>query len=381
MLSNPVQKEWVKIQVISQIIRIAARKAGGYAKAIQLLRQLKTKYQDTFGEPLLTKIAQVDNRYFWRLAAPGFPSRASRRMHHNELNRLLGNHREAGLRVLFLAITKKCPLRCRHCLEWDRLNQPEKLSTDDLVQIVKKYQDYGVTQIMLSGGEPMLRPKALFAILKNAGQRSDLWIISSGLGLSPGKARQLKKAGLTGVMISLDHHEALPNNEFRGHEKAYEWAMNGIRNAQSAGLVTALSLTATPEYVSQDNLEAYMELGRNSGVAFVQINELRPVGRARDHSCDLSEEQLHMIENLYLSYNSDPGLADYPIVNYTGYHQRRLGCFGAGDRFLYIDSDGDVHVCPFCEGKVCQALAFSASDTVQLLKEQACHIFEPGVII
>ena len=157
--------------------------------------------------------------------------------------------------------------------------------------------------------------------------------------------------------------------------------MTGIQNARSAGLVTALSLTATPEYVSRPNLESYMELARNLGVVFVQINELRPVGRARNQHCDLSGEQLQIIENLYLSYNSYPALTDYPIVNYTGYHQRRLGCFGAGDRFFYVDSDGDIHVCPFCEGKVCKALAFSAADTVKLLQEQACHIFEPGIII
>ena len=380
IIQNSIKRERVRIQVISQIIRIASRKHGSYAKAIVLLRELKKKYQDVFGEQLLTKVAHINGRYYWRLGTPGFPSPASRRMHDNELNRLLGRKDEQGLCVLFLAITKKCPLQCQHCLEWERLNQPEKLSTADLIQIVKKYQDYGVTQIMLSGGEPMLRLKTVFAILSNAQPTTDFWIISSGLGLSLERAQQLKQAGLTGVMISLDHHQPNPNNQFRGHERAYEWAVNGIQNAKLAGLVPALSLTATLEYTSAFNLSAYMEFGRKLGVAFVQINEIRATGRYRDQTKMLSEGQIQLIEKLYLSYNSDPAFAEFPIINYTGYHQRRLNCFGAGNRFLYIDSDGDVHICPFCDGKICHALAFPVADTIKLLQQQACPVFEPTVI-
>jgi hypothetical protein len=45
-----------------------------------------------------------------------------------------------------------------------------------------------------------------------------------------------------------------------------------------------------------------------------------------------------------------------------------------------LEELGQIHKY-FIVHRTYQALAFSASDTVRLLKEQACHIFEPGVII
>jgi radical SAM protein with 4Fe4S-binding SPASM domain len=45
-----------------------------------------------------------------------------------------------------------------------------------------------------------------------------------------------------------------------------------------------------------------------------------------------------------------------PMVIYHGYHQRRIGCFGSGDRFMYIDPYGDVYPCPFSEMKIGNAI-------------------------
>lgn len=369
------EKRRLKIRVLKQLYRVTLKKSGSPLKAIWLIRQIRKKYQSAIGEPMLTKAAKVDNRYYWRLGAPGFPSKASLKMHENEVNRFFPLQTNKGLRTVFLAITKKCPLKCEHCFEWNNLNQEDKLTTSDIIQIVHKYQDIGTTQIMFSGGEPMLRVNDICEIIVASMKDTDFWIFTSGLGLNMERARQLKKAGLTGVLVSLDHYEASKHNLFRGSENAYNMAIQAVVNSNKAGLVTTLSLCAIKDFVNEDNLAAYMNLAKTLGVSFVQIIEPRAKGRYFGKDIELGKEKINLLEKFYLKYNSSIVFKDYPIINYLGYHQRRLGCFGGGNRFFYIDTDGDAHICPYCSKKVGNTLDYSAEKIIDLLAQHPCHVF------
>ena len=379
IVSNGLEIRWIRFRVLAQLLRIFNARVGNPFATFKAVKGLRKKFKSIQGEKMLVKLARVDGKYFWKLGSPSFPSEASRSMQRREAESLLFDQPYNGLRTLFIAITKKCTLHCEHCFEWDNLNQPEKLSDEDLIELVLKYQAYGTTQIMLSGGEPMLRLDSIFKILKKARTGTDFWIITSGMGLSEQNAVSLKAAGLTGVMISLDHYNAEGHNRFRGHEKAFEWAIGAALNARKAGLAITLSLCASKEFVNPESLRLYMELAKKLGVAFVQILEPRASGRYAGQQVALSEAQIDLLENLYTEYNNHPDYKDYPIVNYLGYHQRRMGCFGGGNRFFYIDTDGDAHACPFCTGKVCSALEFSAEDAVALLNQGQCHTFEKSV--
>ncbi len=376
VVKNKTEMWQLKLAVLRQLFRLLLHKSGNPLTAFKIVHQIRKKYQNTFGEPLLSKATKVDGRYYWRLGTPGFPSKATLITHQNEINRFIPTQNSNGLRTVLFAITKKCPLNCQHCFEWNNLHQDEQLSTTDIINIVHKYQDYGTTQIMFSGGEPMLRINDLYKVLQAAKPKiTDFWIITSGLGLNLERAKQLKAAGLTGVMVSLDHHEAPAHDFFRGFQGAYNWATQAVTSANQAGLVTTLSLCATKAFVSTENITAYMQLAKKLGVSFVQIVEPRATGRYSGKNVELSEKETNILEKAYLSYNSDKQFQDYPIINYLGYHQRKVGCFGSGDRFFYIDTDGDAHICPFCTKKIANTLKLSAEDTIQLLSQNACHSF------
>jgi MoaA/NifB/PqqE/SkfB family radical SAM enzyme len=379
IVTNPLERQWVRLAVIRQLFRLFQDRLSHPLKAIREIRHLKQKFKNAQGDKMLAKVTKVNRRYFWKIGAPGFPSEALRAMQGREVDALLSGQPFAGLRTLFLAITKKCSLQCEHCFEWDNLNQQEKLTDDQLIDLVKKYQNYGTTQVMLSGGEPMLRLDSIFKILENANRGTDFWIFTSGLGLTEKNTKQLKQKGLTGVLISLDHFDPDLHNKFRGHKKAFQWVVEGARNAKKAGLVVTLSLCATKPFVNQGNLDQYMELAKRLGVAFVQFIDVRASGRYSGQEVELSDSQIELLESFYLKYNNDPQFRKFPIISYLGYHQRRMGCFGGGNRFFYIDTDGDAHLCPFCTGKTCSALEFSAEDAIDLLRQGSCHAFEGSI--
>jgi len=370
-----------KYHVLRQLFSIFHNKTGDILKALLMIRDVRSKYQKTFGQPLITKAAKVAGRYFESLGTPGFPSLATKKMHEFEVNRFFSEEMEVGLRSLLFAITKKCPLNCEHCFEWDNLNKTELLPTTEIIEIVHKWQDYGTTQVMFSGGEPMLRINDLYEVLKTAKPGTDFWIITSGLGLSKEKAKKLKSLGLTGVMVSLDHFEPSLHNQFRGSPDAWDWAHHAVFNANQAGLVTTLALCSTRSFTNRKNLDKYMELAKSWGITFVQIIEPRATGRYANKDVELSNEMLQILEETYMDYNNLNRYKAYPIINYLGYHQRKVGCFGAGDRFFYIDTDGFAHVCPYCNGKIANVRDHSAEDVINMLSNKVCQSFEKNRIM
>jgi len=381
MGKSPIVSSWVerrifRWRVFFQLFKIILRKDHNVFRVLKGIKGVKSKYKSVFGEPYLSKVAKIHGRYFWRLAAPGFPSRASKIMQTHEVNRFFPGNQRKGLRSLIFSITNRCPLNCEHCFEWDNLNVGEQLTSQEIINIIHKYQDFGTTQIMFSGGEPMMRLNDLILILQSSQPGTDFWVITSGIGLNSSNARKLKDAGLTGVMVSLDHFDEKRHNAFRGFDKAFESATNAIKNANGNGLVTALSLCATKSFTNYQNLMKYMELAKNLGVAFVQILEPRAVGRYYGKDVALSSDQIKLLEGFYLEVNNSKLYSEYPIIQYLGYHQRKAGCFGAGDRFFYINTKGEAQICPYCSGVVADAKAVSADKMVELLSLKKCHKFQ-----
>ncbi len=374
--SRPWKVRLLRLRLLWAMFLHALPLAGNPWRAGRWVKALIGKYRAIFGAGLASKFVTVGGKHYWRAGGAGFPGPALFRFWEGEMNREFGFRPEFGLRNIYFAITKKCPYRCEHCFEWDRLNQPEALSRQDLLDIVRKYQEYGAAQIVFSGGEPLLRIKDLLAVLRSARPDTDFWIISSGFSLTAAKAQQLKAAGLTGITLSLDHWQPAAHDRFRGHKGAYAAVVEAIGHARAAELVTGLSLCATREFCTRENLRHYLELARQLGVHFVQLLEPLPLGRYRGRDVLLKAEQRAWLEECFQRYNGEPRYRDYPIVEYQGAFIRRIGCFGAGSRFLYIDTDGDVHRCPFCDEKMAQAKAFRAADVVELLRQQGCARYE-----
>ena len=221
----------------------------------------------------------------------------------------------------------------------------------------------------------------LLQVLPAARPGTDFWVITSGFNLTRANARQLKQAGLTGVSISLDHYLPEQHNRFRGSDKAFENAIQAATHAQEAGLVVNLAVCVTREFTTAANLLRYARLARQLGVAFIQLLEPRAVGQLHGaQDVALGTVQLAVLDAFYELLNFSPAFHDWPIATYYGYHQRRLGCSGAADRFLYVDTDGDLHACPFCQKKSGSALCGSLTDSLAQVRANGCQLFHPATM-
>tara|TARA_R110002049_G_scaffold2019_1_gene14697 strand:- start:5057 stop:6280 length:1224 start_codon:yes stop_codon:yes gene_type:complete len=314
--------------------------------AFKYLVQLRKKF---LGNYKLRKMVVVNGKYYMGLYTPGWNDLNYERFITSELNYFKPIKKEVlRFNHVHLAITNKCALQCDHCYAWDILNQKDILNQRDLSNIIKKLQNMGTGQIHLTGGEPLLKVDILTNLLKQSKRTSNFWINTSGFKLTMVNAKTLKESGLTGVFISLDHFEEAIHNDFRKFKDAYYWAINGAKNAIANNLVVAFSVCVTKDFVSEENLMAYMQLAKETGVHFVQFLEPKAVGHYKGKDVALTQEHIELLESFYVKMNFSNAFLDFPIINYHGYYQRRQGCFAGGNRSMYVDTEGNINACTFC---------------------------------
>jgi MoaA/NifB/PqqE/SkfB family radical SAM enzyme len=296
----------------------------------------------------LKKLYKSGNKYYFNQYTPGWPSRAYDELIKSELRRKADpvNQKEQ-LSFVFLAITRKCPMRCEHCFEWDNLNQPESFTREDLISTIDLCQNQGVLQIHFSGGEPMVRIKELIGLIRHASKKSECWVLSSGFNVTDENARLLKNAGCTGMVISIDHYIPELHDLFRGKQGSFNMAVSALRSAREAGLLTSISVCATRAFLDGSHLLPFIHFAREQGVQYIQVLEPRSVGHYEGKNVLLENKHISLLEDSFQMINHDPQYTSFPTLLYHGYHQRRVGCF-SGSRSIYIDSAGDVHACPFC---------------------------------
>lgn len=347
---NGWERKWVDLRVKLTFVRIALRCYKSPIKAVRAIRKVLAFKEAVNGRKGIRRCVKISGKYYFSMYIPGYPSALFNRYIQTELYRIAPHQLPVNnLQVLQLAITTRCPLKCEHCFEWKNLNQEDPFSTGELIQLVKKFGAEGLAQLHLTGGEPLTKASRLIEMIRSCARDHEIYILSSGVNLTRKNAEAIKKAGATGVIISLDHTDPDKHNRFRGTPSSYNNALSAISNARQAGLVTALSICVTRDFISPENLIAYSNLAKDLGVGFIQLLEPKAVGHYAGKEIELHKEELEVIEKFYLTVNHSPEFREYPVILYHGYHQRRLGCMSAGNRILYIDAAGKIDACPFCQ--------------------------------
>ncbi|MEU0533052.1 GTP 3',8-cyclase MoaA [Amycolatopsis tolypomycina] len=110
---------------------------------------------------------------------------------------------------LRVSLTDRCNLRCTYCMPAEGLDWmpgEQVLTDDELVRLMRiAVEQLGVTDIRLTGGEPLLRPglEDLVARITALSPRPRLSMTTNGIGLAR-RAAGLAEAGLNRINVSLD---------------------------------------------------------------------------------------------------------------------------------------------------------------------------------
>jgi 12,18-didecarboxysiroheme deacetylase len=206
--------------------------------------------------------------------------------------------------VVVWNVTRACNLNCVHCYARAvHLRDERELTTEQGITLLDDLADFGVPVILLSGGEPLLRPD-LIELARHAVDRGIRAVISTnGILIDEEKAMLLKDAGVSYVGISLDGLEKV-NDHFRGMKGAFKMALNGIKNCKKAGLKVGLRFTINR--LNVDQVPGIFDLIEEMDIERVCFYHLVYSGRGSDLiDQDLSHDKTRQVVDLIIERTRD----------------------------------------------------------------------------
>lgn len=314
------------------------------------------------GKPL---VALEDGSKAFSLLTPPLGSLAARRRVKLIMeNMLQGNARApVGMEfaaagrtphVITIAVTYNCQCDCLHCSAADYRESVRRENSALLFEELKSAIDQtlalGTTCVVLTGGEPLLYEHIYELVAAVDRSRSVCTLFTNGEFLREHTVKRLKKAGVFGVFVSLDHADSARHDANRQRPGLAEKAYRGVRRCQQAGILTGISTYATKEKIERGELDALMDIARDLGVLEVFLFDVIPTGRlSARRECMLSEEDARRIVAFRAKYTALP---DYPrIIHQTMFSSIAYPCVAEGCPAamvqIHLRANGDVCPCDF----------------------------------
>ena len=155
-------------------------------------------------------------------------------------------------RKLRLSLTDRCNFRCRYCMPEKVQWQPREqlLTRDELERLARVFvEQHGITQIRLTGGEPLVR-RDLPGIVADLGALRPLGLdrislTTNGALLAP-RVGALRDAGLDDLNVSLDARTPEVFKALTGAE--VEPVLRGIDAARAAGVPVKINTVVIRGY-------------------------------------------------------------------------------------------------------------------------------------
>ncbi len=141
-------------------------------------------------------------------------------------------------------ITRKCNYRCKGCNVWQE-QDTEELTTEEIKRGLDILRELGVMEIVLSGGNPLLR-EDIEEIIKYASRFFITTIYDNG-SMAAKKIDALRNADL--VAISIDSLDPRKNDYVKGVKGSWKKAIQAVEKLHKEGI--HVSVTPT---ISQFNL-------------------------------------------------------------------------------------------------------------------------------
>ena len=251
-------------------------------------------------------------------------------------------------------VTRECNLKCSHCYinaSEDKLNG--ELTTKDGKKLMDQISKVSQPLLVLSGGEPLLRPDIYELIKYGSSLGLKMGLGSNGSLIDEPAAAKLKTSGVATVSISLDSHISDQHDDFRGVQGAWEKAVDACKALTKNNVLVQVNTTLTHQNYSQ--IDDIMSLAEGIGVENFHLFFLVPTGRGKKIA-DISPQKYEdMITRTFAkvsnhTLNVRPSCAPQfmRIAKNMGLDMRQWirGCI-AGMYYCRIYPNGDVTPCPY----------------------------------
>ncbi len=264
-------------------------------------------------------------------------------------------------------LTKRCNLNCDHCYLDANFRggfRTDELSTDECRRVIDQIAEVNPNAfLILTGGEPLLRPD-IYDLIRHAAEKKFMVVLgTNGTLINKNNAEKIKTAGAHGVGISIDSMDASKHNTFRGVPFAWERSMEAFDVLNEVGVDFLVQMSVSDmNYREIPDVVAFAE---KAGAIAFNLYFLICTGRGQGNT-DISnaayEKALKLLYEQQMNYKgrlmiNSKCAPQYKRVVYENdpdsvYTRTYSGGCPAGTHYSRISPEGNLTPCPFIEETV-----------------------------
>ncbi len=197
--------------------------------------------------------------------------------------------RKAPGPVVIWNLVRRCNLKCKHCYSISgNVDFPGELNTGQVFSVMDDLKEFKVPVLILSGGEPLLRPDIFDISARAKDMGFYVGLSSNGTLITEYNIDQIAAIGYDYLGVSLDGIGDT-NDEFRGKTGAFDQALGGIRLAQEKGIKVGMRFTATMDNIHQ--LPEMLDLMKTENIDKFYLSHLSYAGRGNKNRQDDAEHR------------------------------------------------------------------------------------------
>jgi heme d1 biosynthesis radical SAM protein NirJ len=192
--------------------------------------------------------------------------------------------------VVIWNLVRRCNLTCKHCYSISAdVDFPGELNTEQVYGVMDDLKQYGVPVLILSGGEPLLRPD-IYDISRRAKAMGFYTALSTnGTLIDESNIDKIAEMNYDYLGISIDGLRET-HDYFRQKKGAFDEAMNGIRLCRDKGIKVGLRFTVTQDNAHE--LPGMLELMNREKIDKFYLSHLNYAGRGDKNRKDDAAEEM-----------------------------------------------------------------------------------------
>jgi heme d1 biosynthesis radical SAM protein NirJ len=186
--------------------------------------------------------------------------------------------------VVIWNLIRRCNLACKHCYSISADHDfPGELDTQAVFGVMDDLRQFGVRALILSGGEPLLRPD-IFEISRRAKALGFyVGLSTNGTLIDESLIGQIAVIGYDYVGISLDGIGAT-HDRFRRQQGAFDASLRGMRLCKAHGIKVGMRFTMTQDNAAE--LPQLLALMDEEGIDKFYFSHLNYAGRGNRNRKD-----------------------------------------------------------------------------------------------
>jgi radical SAM protein with 4Fe4S-binding SPASM domain len=177
---------------------------------------------------------------------------------------------------LFLHITDRCNYCCVHCYQAEE-REAADMPLEAACRLIDEAGAAGARGVTISGGEPLLHPRAR-ALISHAARKMRVRLLTNGALIDERWAGFLSETGAL-VQVSMDGADETTHDRIRT-AGSFSAALGAVERLQRAGMGERINFSATIMEQNLLQLSGIIRLAEQRGVPLVRFLPLARRGRA-----------------------------------------------------------------------------------------------------